>query len=304
VATRLTDSIVGAARGRHEPLDAGARYLNAFDAQQGAIYLGASLDSANDHRESAVLAQVFGYVALGQVRRARELLARLHEQFGDETVDLFGLELDAMLMMFDPDTASLTQLTALAQRLHEFARRAPADLRPRAEWIAALATSHFGSGAPAVERGSPAPLAALLQAAGAAKRGDPAEALRQTDQLLETESAGAADPFFRAALHLLRADWQERLGTKWTADHELLWYENTDVIEFPSGPPQPSEVDWAFGALARWRRARLGAVTGDELCRLDGDIVRLWENGEPRYVARADTARRDAATRHCGARPA
>ncbi len=298
LAAQLTESIIPAARAKQEPLDAGARYLNAFDAQAGAVWLGAQLDSANDHRESALLAQMFGYLGLGRPSQAGGVEQRLHEHFADPPVDLFALELESMLLMFDSDSSAATQWAPLAQRLREFAPRAGASLRPRAEWMASLLAHHFGRGSPGAEPDAPAPLAALIFAADAAQRGDVARALAITDRLEEVESSDADDPFFRTALHLLRAEWAERLGKALSADRELLWYENSDVIEFPTGSPQPAEVDWAFGVLARWRRLGLTSVT-DDRCRIARDVARLWADGEPRYAARADSARRAAAALRC-----
>ncbi len=294
-AARRTAGLIAAAG--NEPLDAGARYLNAFDAQAGAVWLGRWLDSANDHRESALLAQMFGYLGLGRPQQARAIQSRLHEQFGDPEVDLFALELEAMGLMFDHDSSPVTQWPRVAQRLREFAGGAGAELRPRAEWMAALLAGHFGRGGVDVGRGAPANLAALVSAVELARRGDYAAALERTDRLEDLESADVGDPFFRTALHLLRAEWNEQRAQDLSADRELTWYENTDVIEFPTGSPQPAEVDWAFGVLARWRRAALQG--NQDRCRWYADVARLWTSGEPRYAARADSARRAMTAQHC-----
>jgi hypothetical protein len=184
--------------------------------------------------------------------------------------------------------------------LREFASRAGMDLRPRAEWMAALLTQHFARQSSVLDRDVPAPLIALLNATEAAGRADFTGALTRTAPLVEIESAHVGDPFFRTILHFLRAEWSERLAQPYSADRELSWYENTDVIEYPTGAPQPSEVDWAFGVLARWRRAGIVTVSDDQ-CRLYGDVARLWEGGERRYAERADSARRAAATLQCTA---
>jgi serine/threonine protein kinase len=299
-AAALTAAIFPAARARQEPLDAGARYLNAFDDQAGAIWLGAQLDSGNDHRESAMLAQLFGYLGLGRPQQAGVVEARLLDQFGDPAVELFGLELAATLMMIDPDSGLAAQWQPLAGRLREFASRAGMDLRPRAEWMAALVTQHFARQSSVLDRDVPAPLVALLNATETAGRADFTGALTRTAPLVEIESARVGDPFFRTILHFLRAEWSERLAQPYSADRELSWYENTDVIEYPTGAPQPSEVDWAFGVLARWRRAGIVTVS-DDRCRLYGDVARLWEGGERRYAERADSARRAAAALQCTA---
>lgn len=292
--------ILPVARARHEPVDAGARYLNAFDAQTGAIWLGTQLDSANDHRESAQLAELFGYFALGRPHEAAAVETRLVEQFGDPVIELFALELEATQMMVDPDSGVERRWEPLAARLHEFAQRAGGDLRPRAEWMAALLAQHVGRQTNAADREAPAPLATLLNAESAAASGAYEAALKRTDSLVEVESAAAGDPFFRTILHLVRAQWELELGRTWSADRELIWYQNTDVIEYPSGAPQPSEVDWAFGVLARWRRAGLKDLS-DDRCRIYQDVARLWAEGEPRYAARADSARRAVTALRCPA---
>ena len=299
-AAGLTLAVIPAARARQEPLDAGARYLNAFDAQVGAVWLGALLDSANDHRESAMLAQLFGAIAQGRPQRARALESRVVAQFGDPAVELFGLELAAAQMMFDPDSTTPPAWMSLAARLREFAAQSGMELRPRAEWMAALLAQHVGRQAGSVSRGTPPPLVALLDADRAAGAGDYDAALRRSDALIEVESAGVGDPFFRTILHFLRADWEWHRGKVWSADRELTWYENTDVIEYPTGAPQPSEVDWAFGVLARWHRLGLTTVP-DDRCRLSADVARLWADGEPAYKARADSARRAVTALRCSA---
>ena len=102
------------------------------------------------------------------------------------------------------------------------------------------------------------------------------------------------NPFFRTVLHLLRARWYERTGQTTRAESELMWVENSDVIGYPKGDPQPAEVDWAFAAPAQWRLARLLERTGGrtDLCRAYGEVARRWAGGEPRFRARADSAAR------------
>ncbi len=106
---------------------------------------------------------------------------------------------------------------------------------------------------------------------------------------------------------MLRAEWYGRERRPGDAASELLWYENSDLVGLPTGDPQAAEGDWAFGTLARWRRARLldGTDVGREtLCALYSDVARLWRDGEPMYRARADSARARAAALDCGsARP-
>jgi len=94
---------------------------------------------------------------------------------------------------------------------------------------------------------------------------------------------------------VLRARWHERRGDIPSAVAELSWYENNDVFERPSGPPQVADVDWAFGTLALWRSARLLDAAGDRgevTCRDYAAVGAAWAKGEARLRARADSAAR------------
>ena len=298
-AARRTASLVGAAAGRSdEPLDAGARYLNHFAAPEGAVWLGAQLEARDYHRPSAMAAQLFGHLTAGRPVRARRTLARIHAQFGDPDFDLLGLEIDALLRMFDPDS-SAPAWPDLMNRLGVFARRAPASLRARAGWMAALLARRFGGQRPAFDAGAPASLNGLLRAYDAALAGRYGEALAQSEDLTELPAAWVGDPCFRTVLHLLRAEWRERLGEPRDADLELIWYESSDGISLPTGEPQPMELDWAFATLGRWRRARLGESSAARCAELR-EVARLWAGAERPYAARADSARQTVA-RSCPA---
>ena len=300
-AARRTASLVGAAAGRsNEPLDAGARYLNHFAAPNGAVWLGEQLEARDYHRPSAMVAQVFGHLTAGRPERARRTLARIHAQFGDPDFDLLGLEIDAVLRMFDPDSGAPVW-PDLMNRLGLFARRAPASLRARASWMSALLARRFGVERPPIETGAPPSLTALLRAYDTALAGRYRDALVQSDGLTELPAAWVGDPCYRTVLHLLRAEWRERMGEPHDADLELVWYESSDGISLPTGAPQPMELDWAFATLARWRRARLGESPAAG-CDEWREVARLWADGEPAYAARADSARKTVA-RTCPARP-
>ncbi len=295
-AARRTASLVGAAAGRsNEPLDAGARYLNHFAAPNGAVWLGEQLEARDYHRPSAMVAQVFGHLTAGRPELARRTLARIHTEFGDPDFDLLGLEIDAVLRMFDPDSGA-PAWPDLIHRLQVFASRAPASLRARAGWMAALLARRFGAARPAFEVGAPASLTGLLRAYDTALAGRYGDAIVQSDGLIELPAAWVGDPCFRTVLHLLRAEWRERVGEPHDADLELIWYESSDGISLPTGGPQPMEVDWAFGTLGRWRRLRFSAAAGE--CALLREVAWLWANAEPLYAARADSARA-ATARDC-----
>jgi hypothetical protein len=293
-AARRTASLIGAAAGRSkEHLDAGARYLNHFAAPEGAVWLGEQLEARDYHRPSAMLAQVLGHLSAGRPERARRTLARIHAQFGDPGLDLLGLEIDAVLRMFDPDS-SAPLWPDLMNRLQVLGSHAPASLRARADWMAALLARRFGAGRSASAGTAPAPLSGLLLAYDAALEGRYTDALAQSEPLTELPAAWVADPCFRTVLHLFRAEWRERVGKPQLADLELVWYESSDGISLPIGEPQPMEVDWAFGTLGRWRRARL-AASADERCGLEREVMRLWADAEAPYARRAEAARQAVA---------
>jgi len=136
-----------------------------------------------------------------------------------------------------------------------------------------------------------------------AARGAYGSALATTDGLVGLAAPETDDPFFRTVLHLSRAGWYERVGQLGNAQAELMWHENSDLFGYPTGDPQPAEVDWAFGPLAEWRRGALLDRAGGrrkDACRAYRTVARLWGTGEPRYRARADSAARRLAALGCG----
>jgi len=139
----------------------------------------------------------------------------------------------------------------------------------------------------------------LLDAQHRAITGDVAGALQLADGLTRWErakyvTARAVGPFFRTALHLLRAEWYAASNNPEAARRQLLWHEGWDQDGLPVDEPRVEEVDWAFGTLARWRRSMVLERLGDqgELCEMYDDIVRLWSKGDSVYAVRAKEARR------------
>jgi hypothetical protein len=150
----------------------------------------------------------------------------------------------------------------------------------------------------------PAQLRSVLDAYDQALGGNLGLALRSSERLRLVRAEHVVDPFYRTVLHLLRAQWLVEGGQWQSADRELLWYQNSDQATLPHFEPQAMEVDWAFGTLARWRRAQLADRSGtarEVLCPLYRDVARLWSDGEPPYAARAESARALAVARECPA---
>ena len=291
-------------------LDVGARYLNGFDAPLGAIWLGRRLEERPDHGYSPLVAEAIGFVAVGRSDSARAVLRRLQTQFPSQSLELFGQELEAVMLMFvDDSPAARGSWVPLAQRLRATAKAThiTTELRRRAAWMAALLERHFTDGrapVPVPRDTVPAQLRSVLDAYDQALGGDRGLALRSSERLRLVRAENVVDPFYRTVLHLLRAQWLEDGGEWQSADRELLWYQNSDQATLPQFEPQAMEVDWAFGTLARWRRAQLADRSGtprDVLCPLYRDVARLWSDGEPSYAARAESARALAVARECPA---
>lgn len=285
--------------------DAGARYLNSFDAPSGAIFLGRRLEPR--FRWSGRIAQLVGWLELGRYDSAASVLRREQQDAPTPALELLRAELGAAIgMLWDATDTPAVPATAALER---FAADAsfPARLRARAVWMAGL--TRCGphprpgeSGEELAPLGGPPALQVLGTACTLAAQGSLQQALDITQPLTELTGGHVPDPFFRAVLHLLRSDWWLRRGRPERAIHELYWYQNTDQDRLPTLDPQPMEIDWAFGVIARWRWAAiLDGTDGpvEERCRLYRDVARLWAGGEAAYAARADTARRRMAVLGC-----
>jgi len=303
---RISEAVLPQAAG-YPDLAAGARYLMTFDAPRGAIELGrrfaAQIDGSALAR-SGFIAEVDGYLALGLADSARRAARRLR---GAPELDVFAPELDAALLLLDPDDSSRlhTRWDEVKSELaaHAHSRASTPETRRRAAFMLLLLGSRLsGPGDPdgharwLVGETGRRPLAVMVAADAAARRGRLDAALAATDPLtaLPADSLGdptLADPFFRTVLHLVRAGWHERRRDAASAVNELVWFENNDAFERPSGPPQVADMDWAFGTLARWRLAKLLDGTGRATpCAAYRWVAGSWAHGDDRYRARADSA--------------
>ena len=311
---RISDDVLPQAAG-YPDLAAGPRYLMTFDAPRGAVVLGlrfADRDDGSDVARSGLVALVDGYLALGLADSARSAARQLR---GAPELDLFALELDAALLLLDPDsTESRARWDGVRGALagHAHSRATTPESRRRAAWMLLLLSPRLGGLGDsdlyarflAGETGR-RPLGAMIGADAAARQGRLDAALTATDPLtaLPADSLGdpaLADPFFRTVLHLMRAGWHERRGDPAGAANELVWFENNDVADRPSGPPQAADMDWAFGTLARWRLARLLDQSGRASpCAAYRWVAESWAHGDERYRARADSAVRRLQTLGC-----
>jgi hypothetical protein len=282
------------------------------DAPRGAVEIGEAFQHLGraDLEAPGLQAEVYGYIALGRHDSALAAGARLRSRSTNPAVPLFLAELPAALLLADSaDRATIAGAwPAAARALGSFLEagegaHSPQFLR-RAAWMLALVARRAGDTAAARhyrrlldgER-APRPFSNLLDADAEARRGRPDVAISRSAWLLTFDSSGqAGDPFFRSFLHLMRAQWYADQQEPLQAVRELRWHESNDLrtVTYSDAPPEEGEMDWAFGTLARWRRARLldGAPGDAEGCGCYAGVIRLWSGGEPRFAARAETARR------------
>ena len=313
----LDAALAQAGATQYPDLAAGPRYLMTFDAPAGAVAFGrrfAARDDAPALVESGLVSELSGYLALGLVDSARAAAQALRG-LGRAELTVLPAELDAALLLLDPRQVSGPARWADVARglvAHTRSGVSTAATRRRAAWMLLLLGRRWGalpdsdSYARLLQGESGRrPLASVLEADALARRGRTASALQLTDSLtpLQADSLGdpeLVDPFFRAVLHLLRADWAEARHDVDGAERELEWYENNDVARRPSGPPQVGDLDWGFGTLARSRLAGLLDAAGDErACVLYRRVASAWARGDTRYRARADSAGARATALHC-----
>ena len=220
------------------------------------------------------------------------------------------------LMLFDDEAAGLNRNRVMG-RLQPFVLEGAAtspDLQKRAAWTLSLLHRQAGADSAADSMmslvGTPSdPLVILLGAHRLAVNGnrDSAQALAGSLRHWERPEAvsdGDVGPFFRTVVHLLRAGWYAESSNFLAADRQLLWHQGYDQNGNPLREPRVEEVDWAFGTLARWRRARvIEQINSDDprLCPIHKNIVRLWSEGDDVYAARARTAQEKFGELNCDA---
>jgi tetratricopeptide (TPR) repeat protein len=264
-----------------------ARGAMSFDLPEAQVALGGALAQAGEgpaQRASGHVAQGVALFALGRTRAA---LAAL-----DSAAMLFPRPREATLQAAEwrivPAALGVPGIDDADRAQGREALRAltgDSVLGPRAAWALALdALARSDTAAAGHWRAlvGDARLGPVLEAAMEAHGQRWRAALAASEPALAYDSAGRApDPFHRAALHLLRGEWLARLGRAADADRAWLWYENLDVIGWPSAEAQAGEVDWALGTWGRARRARLPGAQG---CAMARRAAELWSRPDPAYA--------------------
>jgi hypothetical protein len=300
-------------------LRAAPSYMLTFEAPRATVWLGERFAQHVPRRgleEPGRLAQVYGLVALGRVDSALAMVRLVAARTAESAVALFAAELPAALALADSMgvTASWGPLAAPLEPYALGAARTTPLERARAAWMLSLLATRARRGTDSeryraiVAAAGPeaAPLADFLTVIqGPSVHGWAGAALRRSARLVALDSANrGGDPFFRTLLHLARADWQLGAGTPAQAAAELRWHENNDFIGYPGLAPQGAEVDYAFATIARWDQARLleslGPAHREETCAALASVAESWRQGEPRFAARADSARARLAASGCG----
>jgi hypothetical protein len=150
------------------------------------------------------------------------------------------------------------------------------------------------------ERPGPGYLA-LLHALESARRGTAGPAadsvLAAEPAILEEQPAARAITRFWHARHLTRT------GNAEAALRLLRWAEHHDVVGELTGAPMASELDWAFGPLARVLEAELLQGRRQDtarLCRVLAAIAADWAHGAGPFAERATRAREQFTVLACG----
>jgi tetratricopeptide (TPR) repeat protein len=245
-------------------------------------------------RADAVVGRALGLVALGRMRQALADLDSAARLAGSDELALQAAQWRVVFPALGlPGVDSGSRALGRDVLLRRASQSGPgAD---RARW--ALALDAFASGDDTAGRrweemldpgdSAVAGLRALTAAYAAAARGDTAEALRQAAPPPDLTIQGRlGDPLARAVLYLSRGAWLAPTDPE-AADRAWLWYENSDVVAWPSGPPESAELDWALETWGRYLRATLVDATGDPTrsCALLPDVVHRWKAADPSYVA-------------------
>ncbi len=292
-----------------------ARLTGAFDVPGAQLWLGQQLvERASAHsgyRAGGHIVQGLALMTLGRHGEAvlhfdsaaallDEPEARLQAAQWRVLPQALGMPVDsAMAQEGRGSLAALTRVNSTSARaawtlaIDAYARGDSGEAR---RWVGIVRQAAPG--------GSHSGLLVFPQAMHSAASGDYAQAISLTQPLLGYQACtrqlqsssirprSLGDPFARAALHLMRGDWYERLGELDLARREWLWHQADDILGLPSiEPPQVGEIDWALGTLGRYKRGMTALASGEResACRLLREVSNLWSEPDP---ALAGLARR------------
>jgi hypothetical protein len=292
---------------------AGPRVLSGLGTPLGGVLLGRAFETTGQKplQRSGLIAGMLGNVALGRIDSARVAGHRLNTIFPRQQFVAFGAMLDAANVLFD-DASTSSDAARVEAMLVPFTRAVmPPLVRRDAAWLIALAAIRRRD--PDAARATlrmladePSPgirrtfiTAALLGASGQA---DSAIAITNTIVTdLEAWDRTERSPLLRAAIRLYRARWFEAIGSPENARAEYRWHQHFHLPDYPVDDPLAADGDWAFSTLASWRQARLldRGEQDVDICASYRLVAERWSLGEPRYRARADTARSRLAQLRC-----
>ncbi len=282
-----------------------ARWAGSLDIPETQVAFGRELVSRSPPRSpfraGGHYAQGLGLVASGRLEQAQSHFDSAAVAIGHAEERLQALQwrlLPAALIRFE-GWSETDERRAVRGRLVELA--SDPRIGSRASWT--LAFDAYAAGDSTGGRnwsramrktsppGSSSQLLRLLEAMDVAARGRYREALRVSEPLLEYQTSALplrggettpevlGDPFARAVLHLMRAEWLGSLGDLAAAEREWLWYETVDIAGYPRvEPPQAGEIDWALGTYGRYRRGVAALERGETeaACQHLRRVVELW----------------------------
>ncbi len=254
----------------------------------------------DSHRANAHQRLALALFALGRLSEAFTHFDSAAAIYGTREVELQSAQwrvLPGAFGMQGVDTGEVSRGRALLEAFAE-----SSDLGLRAAWTLALeadarndpvAANRWWARVRQRSGDAARDFGLFLEAVNAARLGDHSRAVALSEPLVpyDAEAAGQTDPFFRAGIYLKRGEWRTESGDR-DADEEWLWYQNTDLIGWPSGALHAGEVDWAFGTYARFLRGRAALERRDRAGCENLDRVReLWVNADPGLQPLVDQAR-------------
>ena len=284
-----------------------SRLVASFDLPETQLVLGGALvevAAAVPHlRASGHESMGLALIALGRVESALSHFDSAAVLFGGSEAMLQAAQWRVLprALGLPVSDSSVAHGLAILERL-----AGDETVRDRAAWTLAIGALSAGDLVRArrwmesleagAEEERTQQLLGVLRAVELAETGQTQEALQLSDSLLVYQAAtllltGArhsnstlGDPFARAALHLKRGGWLERVGDPAGAAREWLWSEAEDTDGFPGPEPaKAGEIDWALGNYGRFLRgiAELQMGEVESACRHLGRVLELWDRAEP-----------------------